>query len=207
MRKNLRGHLTQQPRLIGLRQLLENGIHALPFAIPDGTQSVPRDRPGQRPGHICDDEPERPAADPANDAPELARGAGLPPLGHAFLPQHLLEHAPELLVREGLVVRVRAPVAALAEEVAPVVGGGRAACGAGDLLLGVVAIAAEIVVRARGVVVSAAGGVRERVVGVVDLLEGLCAGGAFGRVGGDAVGVRFEGLSVRGDGLDVLAGG
>lgn len=43
-----------------------------------------------------------------------------------------------------------------------------------------------------GVVVPAAGCVREGVVGVVYLLEFLGAGGAFGGVGGDAVGVRFE---------------
>lgn len=41
------------------------------------------------------------------------------------------------------------------------------------------------------VVVSAASGVGEGVVGVVDLLEALCAGGAFGGVGGNAVGVVF----------------
>ena len=50
-------------------------------------------------------------------------------------------------------------------------------------------------VSARGVVVAATGGVREREVGVVDLLEFLGAGGTFGRVGGDAVGMGFKGLS------------
>jgi len=49
---------------------------------------------------------------------------------------------------------------------------------------------------ARGVVVAAPAGVREGVVGVVDLLEFLRAAGAFGRVGGDAVGVVAEGLSM-----------
>lgn len=53
----------------------------------------------------------------------------------------------------------------------------------------------------RGVVVAAAGGVRQRVVGVVYLLEALCAEGALGAVGGDAVGVVFEGLSVGGERL------
>ena len=46
-------------------------------------------------------------------------------------------------------------------------------------------------VSARGVVVAAAGGVGEREVGVVDLLEFLGAGRAFGGVGGDAVGMGF----------------
>lgn len=52
-------------------------------------------------------------------------------------------------------------------------------------------------VGARGVVVAAARGVAERVVGVVYLLEFFGAGGAFGGVGGDAVGVGFERLSGR----------
>ena len=47
----------------------------------------------------------------------------------------------------------------------------------------------------RGIVVAAAGGLREGVVGVIYLLEFLGAGGAFGGVGGDAVGVGFQCLS------------
>ena len=47
-----------------------------------------------------------------------------------------------------------------------------------------------------GVVVAAAGRVGEGVVGVVYALEFLGAGGAFGGVGGDAVRVGFQGLSV-----------
>lgn len=46
---------------------------------------------------------------------------------------------------------------------------------------------------AGGVVVAATGRVGEGVVGVVDLLEFFCAGGAGGVVVGDAVGVVFEG--------------
>lgn len=46
---------------------------------------------------------------------------------------------------------------------------------------------------ARGVVLAPPAGVGERVVGVVYGLELLCAGGALGGVGGDAVGVGFEG--------------
>lgn len=57
----------------------------------------------------------------------------------------------------------------------------------------------EGLVGARGVVVAAAGGVREGVVGVVYLLEALCVDGALGAVGGDAVGVVFEGLSGGGE--------
>lgn len=45
------------------------------------------------------------------------------------------------------------------------------------------------------VVFAAAGCVRQGVVGVVDLLEFLGAGWAFGGVGGNAVGVVAEGLS------------
>ena len=41
------------------------------------------------------------------------------------------------------------------------------------------------------VVVASARAVGEGVVGVVYMLEFLCAGGAFWGVGGDAVGVRF----------------
>lgn len=51
-------------------------------------------------------------------------------------------------------------------------------------------------VRACGVVVSASRGVAERVVCVIYLLELPCAGRAFGRVGGDTVGMRFKRLSV-----------
>ena len=47
-----------------------------------------------------------------------------------------------------------------------------------------------------GVVFASARGVGEGVVGVVDLLEAFCAGSAFGRFSGDAVGVVFEGCSV-----------
>lgn len=52
-------------------------------------------------------------------------------------------------------------------------------------------------VLAGGVVVAPAGGVGECIVGVVYFLEFLCAGSALGGVGGDAVGVGFEGLSRR----------
>ena len=65
------------------------------------------------------------------------------------------------------------------------------------LLLAGAAAGGEGLVGARAVVVAAARGVRERVVGVVYLLEALCAGGAFGAVCGDAVGVVLEGLSGR----------
>ena len=53
-------------------------------------------------------------------------------------------------------------------------------------------------VLAGGVVVAAAGWVGESVIGVVDLLKFLGAGGALGGVGRDPVRVRFEGLSVGG---------
>ena len=43
-----------------------------------------------------------------------------------------------------------------------------------------------------GVVVAATGRVREGIICIVDLLELLRAGWAFGGVGGDAVGVGFE---------------
>lgn len=65
--------------------------------------------------------------------------------------------------------------------------------GAGDFFgvgVGVFCGGGEVVV-AGGVVVAAAGGVREGEVGVVYLLEFFGAGGAFGGVGGDAVGVGF----------------
>ena len=55
-----------------------------------------------------------------------------------------------------------------------------------------------MVVAPRGVVVAPARGFGEGIVCVVDLLEFLGARGAFGRIGGDAVRVRFQGLSVRG---------
>jgi hypothetical protein len=51
------------------------------------------------------------------------------------------------------------------------------------------------VVDACGVVVAAAGGVGERIIGVVYLLEFAGALGAFGGVGGYAVGVGAEGRS------------
>ena len=51
-------------------------------------------------------------------------------------------------------------------------------------------------VGARGVVVTAAGGVAERVIGVIYPLEFLGAGWTFRGVGGNAVGVGFERLSV-----------
>ena len=48
---------------------------------------------------------------------------------------------------------------------------------------------------ARGVVIASAGGVRKCVVCIVNLLEYFGAGRAFGGIRGDAVRVRFEGLS------------
>jgi hypothetical protein len=56
------------------------------------------------------------------------------------------------------------------------------------------------------VVVAASGLVGERVVGVVDLLEFLGPGLSLGTVGGDAVGVVAEGLSVRRGMMLVLKG-
>lgn len=53
-------------------------------------------------------------------------------------------------------------------------------------------------VDACGVVVASAAGVREGVVGIVDLLEFLGAGWAGGVVVGYAVGVVFQGCSGRG---------
>jgi hypothetical protein len=44
-----------------------------------------------------------------------------------------------------------------------------------------------------GVVVFAAGGITEDIVGIVYLLELLCAGGAGRVIVGDSVGVGFEG--------------
>jgi len=49
-----------------------------------------------------------------------------------------------------------------------------------------------------GVVVSATDGITEDIVGVVYLLELLCAGGASRVIVGDSVGVGFEGCALVG---------
>ena len=127
MRKHLRRELTQQLGLIGLRQssqaaaplatqfkpqrgekhqkgniLLKDTINALPSRIPHRTKPIPRNRASECAGEIRHDEPHRPTAQPADQAPELAVRPRLLALGHAFLPQHLLEHAPELIIAEAL---------------------------------------------------------------------------------------------------------
>lgn len=57
-----------------------------------------------------------------------------------------------------------------------------------------------------GVVGPSPGGVRERVVGVVDELEFVGAGGAVGGGGGEAVRVGFQGGALVG-GADFVGGG
>lgn len=64
--------------------------------------------------------------------------------------------------------------------------------------------AREARVAACGVVVTAARRVGEGVVGIVDLLESFGAGGALGRVGGDAVWVVLQGCSTVGGVLGLL---
>lgn len=205
---------------------LEHGIDALPLGVAHGTEPVAGHGAGHEARHVGDDEAEGPAADAAEQRPELARRrVGPVPLGHALLAHHLLEHVLELRILRLLAV-ARRPVALLlvlaaGEEVPrPRVGVARArsvvAALRRDLLVGGLVVLGEGVrVRgprgggrggglllpaarageqaALGVVLAPAGGVREGEVGVVYELELARAGGAVGRVGGDAVGVRLEG--------------
>ena len=208
--QHLRGQTTKQPRLIRLRHLLKNRIHALPLGIPDAAQPIPSHRARDHAREVGDYEPHGAAGQPAHDGPELARGTGVL-VRHALLPQHLLEDAAELLVAEAVVRLLRGAggfgrAAAAEAEGAP---GERAeveapscacACACarrGDVVLplriGGGRAAGPRVVRARGVVLAAAGRVRERVVRVVDGLEALRAGAALGGVCGDAVRVVLQG--------------
>lgn len=208
--QHLRGQTTKQPRLIRLRHLLKNRIHALPLGIPDAAQPIPSHRARDHAREVGDYEPHGAAGQPAHDGPELARGTGVL-VRHALLPQHLLEDAAELLVAEAVVGFLRGAgglgrAAAAEAEGAP---GERAeveapscACACACVRRGDVVLPLRIwgcraarprVVRARGVVLAAAGWVRERVVRVVDGLEALRAGAALGGVCGDAVRVVFQG--------------
>jgi hypothetical protein len=204
MRKHFGRKITQHPRLVRLRQLLEHTIHALSARIPNRTQPIPRHRSGDRPRQVANDETHRRAARAPNHTPELARGMRVIALGHALLAQHLLEHPAELIIAEAVVrLLCVAPGCAAEAESAP-----REAAESttrttivlpGNLVFevggrGVGRAAGEGLVAAGGVVVAAACGVRERIVGVIYLLETLCARDALRTVGSDAVGVVLERL-------------
>lgn len=74
------------------------------------------------------------------------------------------------------------------------------------LFLGCGRRACPRIIRPCCIVVATSGSIRQGVVCVIDLLEAFCAGGAFGGVGWDAVGVVFEsGLFV--GVTDLLRGG
>lgn len=204
--QHLRRQTTQKPRLIRLRHLLKNRIHALPLRIPDTAQPIPGHRTRHHPREIRNDKPHRAAGQPANHGPELARGTGVL-VRHALFLQHLLEDAAELLFAEAVVRFFRVArgfgrAAAAEAEGAP---GERAeveaasctcACASscvwrGDFVLplriGRCRAARPRIVRAGGVVLAAAGWVRERVVRIINGLEALRAGAALGGVCGDAV--------------------
>lgn len=196
--KHLRRQPTQQPRLIRLRHLLKYRIHALPLGIPHSPQPIPRNRTRHHTREIRYNEPHSASTQPTHYTPELARRVRVL-VRHALVPQHLLENAAELLFAElGVRFLRRASGCAAEAECAP----GEAACeaaatsGVGDFIVEFRVrgggAAGEAVVCAGGVVVAAARGVAEGVVCVVDLLEALCACGAFGGARGDAVGVVFQ---------------
>jgi len=107
-----------------LRSYLKNSINALPLGIPDGTEPVTSHRAREQTGHVGDDEAHGRAAQPANNAPELARRPVAPRVRHPLLAEHLLEDVGELGVLgllAGLlgVLRVLAVVVALAREEVP----------------------------------------------------------------------------------------
>lgn len=194
---------------MSLKTHLKDGVNTLPLRIPHGTEPVTGHGTTYQPRHIRHDEPQRTTAQPADDAPELARRPVGVWIRHALLAQHLLEHVGELRV---LRLLARLAVGALAREVVPcpAVGAlGRAASGArgpfvGDGVVGVgvgegvgVGRAGTAEELALGVVFAPPGGVREGVVGVVDYLELARARGAFRGVLGDPVGVGFQ----RGSGM------
>ena len=204
MRKDLRCKFTQQLRLVPLRQFLKHRIYTLAPRIPHSTQPITRHRPSNRPREIRHNKSHRPATQATDHTPEFPCGTRLLAFRHALLSQHLFEDATKLLVAEFGLFLV---VGAFEAEGTPWEVRAEATTGFGwgawylffIWVSGVVVIiAAEGVVvsmvLAGGVVVAAARWVGESVVGVVDLLEFLGAGSALGGVGGDTVGMGFEGL-------------
>ncbi|KAB8337205.1 hypothetical protein FH972_021507 [Carpinus fangiana] len=91
--------------------LLKDGVDALALGIAYCTESVACDGTCHGTRKVCHDEAHSTAAQSADYAPELAGGVRAFTLGHAFFPQHLLEHASELVVAEFcLVLLARLPV-------------------------------------------------------------------------------------------------
>ena len=187
MRKDLRRQLTEQARLIPLRQLLKDSINTLPLRITNSTQPIPGHSARNRAREIRNDKSHRPTTQSTNQTPKLPRRRRLLViLSHALLAQHLLEDAAKL--RLGLRVCV-----CLAAETEGGPGEASGRC-AGYFFFWVVGgLRGEG--GARGVVVAPAAGVREGVVGVVYGLELARALRAFGRVDGDAIWVVFQGGS------------
>lgn len=104
VRKDLASEVSQHPRFVGLRELLENGVDTLSPRVSHRAQSVSSNRACNRAWEIRDDETHGTAAQAADEAPELARRLRLVTLGHALFTEHLLEHVAELLVAEALAV-------------------------------------------------------------------------------------------------------
>lgn len=207
MTEDLLCQLTKKPSLIRLRQLLKHCKDALPPRIPNSTQPIPRHRTRQQARKVRHNKPHSPTTQPAHHAPELPRRRPSI-LRHALLPQHLLKHVSELLVAELLLLFPVLRLAAEAEAAPGEAARDAASCrglgiGVGDLFVrvprcgGCGGAGAEAVVDAGGVVVAAAGWVGECVIGVVYDLEFARPFGAFWGVGGDAVGVGFQGCSER----------
>ncbi len=201
MAEHLGCQLTEQPRSVVLRKFLEHGKHTLPLRVPYRAEPVTGHGTRHQTRHVGDDEAERPATKPANDAPKLVGRAVRPVLGHALLAHHLLKHIPELCILRALALR---PAVALGEEVPrPRVWVGACAsvgrvagwCIVVSLRKGVARrCAAEHV--ALHIVLAAACRVGQRVVGVVDELELARALGPVWRAVGDTIGVRLQRGSV-----------
>lgn len=178
------GKLAEQPCLVTLRKFLEDAVDTLAPRIPDIAEPVPSYSTGQHSGEIRHDETHSTTTQASNHTPELpCRLAAV--LGHALFSQHLLEYAAKLLrLKLGLLILV----VRLGTEAKGRPGEVEAACR--SLWLWNVFVRVEgrggsgsarpkTMVGTCGVIVSPTRGVREGVVGIVDLLELAGALGAF----------------------------
>jgi hypothetical protein len=202
MRKYPPRKIREQLGLIRLGQLLKHSIHTLAPRIPNSTQPIPRHRARNRSRKVRHYKAHSSTAQPTHHTPELACGCWALTLCQAFFLHHLLEDVAELRVGAFLLLLRRVAAKCALEEVAPA---GKAWCATitacWDFFIRVVVAVAECsrpwgettMKCARSIVVPPPCRVGERVVRVVDLLELLGAGAAFGTVGGDAVWMVFEG--------------
>lgn len=179
--EDLRCKLTQQPRPIGGREVQENLVDTFPLCVTNGTKAVTRDSTGNGTREVANDETHRAPTNTTNESPESPSRACSPAtlsiilFSKTFLSQHLLKHGPELIAVAIIATTAEAKV------------GPREAPGR-DFFFGL-GLGLE---GTSGVVVTTACGVREGVVGVVDVLEFPGAGWSLRGVGGDSIRVGLQ---------------